>query len=403
MTAVWRSVAFASALTGGDPVVTKPTGTVNGDLLVAYGIATAGHTIAAPDASWNLHSASLATNGRLWWKIASGEPADYTWVVTGGLGNTSMTVVRVDGHDPVNPIDAAAGFAGSGVLVIPAVTSLGSDRLLLQGVSKNGNTTFTPPGTATERWDGLTPNTFVSAGGDEIVGAGSTGSRTWTPAGGGAISIGFMLAIKPAGQVVSPAGYSLTVQYGTPTLIQDQFVNPAGYDLTVQYGTPALTREVNPAGFDITVQYGTPSLSQEVHPDGYDLTVEHGTPTLRQTVAPTGFDLDVEYGDPVVLLDNVLLVTGYDMSVEYGTPILQTQLVFTGVVRNHETGDPISGATIRLFDDNDVKVGTTVTGVDGSYAFYFTPPVTDTFYVTAEYMDGLTQVHGISDRGCVPV
>jgi hypothetical protein len=43
MTASWQSVASATAASGGDPVVNTPSGTVDGDLLVAWGIATAGH------------------------------------------------------------------------------------------------------------------------------------------------------------------------------------------------------------------------------------------------------------------------------------------------------------------------------------------------------------------------
>jgi hypothetical protein len=196
MTASWQSVASATAASGGDPVVNTPSGTVDGDLLVAWGIATAGHVMAL--AGKTSRPESVGTNGPLWIWFANSEPANRTFEVTGGLGNSQAVIARITGVDPGDPIDEIQGIASTGALVIPSLTPSGPDKLLFQGVAKNSNTTFTPPGTAAERWDSLAlPNNFGNAGGDEIVGAVPTGTRTWTPSSGSTTpGVGYMIALN---------------------------------------------------------------------------------------------------------------------------------------------------------------------------------------------------------------
>lgn len=196
MAAVWRSFAHANGTLGADVVVNRPSGTADGDLLFAYCIATAGHVVTPPGAGvWVPLASSVGTNAAIWVKVASSEPATYTFDVA-GAGNTQVVIVRVTGQHPSTPIDVSSGVSSTGNLVIPSVTPTGADRLLLQMVAKNGSTTFTGPGSQAERYDDNTA--FTCAGGDEIVGAGATGTRTWTPAAGTTPGVGFMVAITPA-------------------------------------------------------------------------------------------------------------------------------------------------------------------------------------------------------------
>lgn len=199
VTAAWRSVSAASATLGGDPVVTKPSGTVDGDLLIAIGVTAAGQTVTKPDASWTTASWSLGAGAPAFWKIAASEPANYTFVVS-GTGGSIVSIVRIDGHDPINPFDAGSGnyVAGPGALAIPSVTSAGAGRLLMQMCVKLNNTSFTGPGSQTERYDAnVAPSTATHAGGDEVVGSGATGTRTWTPAAGSGPFLTYMAAIAP--------------------------------------------------------------------------------------------------------------------------------------------------------------------------------------------------------------
>lgn len=201
MTAHWQSAAIRSGANSADPVVDKPTGTVDGDLLIAVGCCSVSDTITAP-AGWTQLAASQAAYSKAWWKIASGEPANYTWLVSGALAASVVSIDRWTGHDPTTPIDVASGtttVGGSLDIVIPSVSPSGSDNALAQIVARLVNTSYTPPGTATERRDApAAPNNLATAAGDEVVGSGATGTRTWTPGLSTGLAHGYMIAINPA-------------------------------------------------------------------------------------------------------------------------------------------------------------------------------------------------------------
>lgn len=211
-------------------------------------------------------------------------------------------------------------------------------------------------------------------------------------------------------QTVEPTGTELVLTPGTPTILVDQTVEPAGTELVLTPGTPSVWQQqtVQPDSTQLVLSAGTPTLvpDQLIQPDGTELVLVAGEPTLvtTLTVEPDGTELLLVPGTPTIVVGDRVQPDGTPLTLIPGVPTISTQLVFAGTVFNHETGATIAGATIRLFDDNDVLIGTTTTGPDGSYVFYFTPPVDPNgYYTTAQYMDGPTQVHGISDRGCVPV
>jgi hypothetical protein len=110
----------------------------------------------------------------------------------------------------------------------------------------------------------------------------------------------------------------------------------------------------------------------------------------------------VEFGTPTIIVGSVLNVTGFDVTVDFGTPTITTELTISGTVFNHETGTVVSGAVVRLFDDNDVKVDQVTSGVDGSFLFLLGFNPTETYYTTATWDDGGTQYTGASPRGCEP-
>lgn len=201
MTAAWQSQASISATATADPVCSKPAGTVQGDLLVAVVCCSGGGSCATPS-GWNLHASSISTQKPLFWKIAgASEPANYTFDVSGTLINTVVVIDRYNGHDPTTPIDAVGKVdPGTGAsFVIGTLTSAGAGRLLAQICAKLANTSFTAPGTATKRWDAVTGAPIsVTAGGDEVVGSGATGTRTWTAGAATGTGAGYMLAIAPA-------------------------------------------------------------------------------------------------------------------------------------------------------------------------------------------------------------
>jgi hypothetical protein len=259
MAASYQAFAHRSETLGGDPVVTKPTGTVDGDLLIAIGILSGAGTITKPDASWNTHANSQGAGAPLFWKIASGEPANYTFAVSSTF-TSQILIVRVSGADLTTPIDVASGLvvaSGTAAIVIPSVTPSGANNLLLQLCVKLQNTTYTPPGTAAERFDATSATqSAVSAGGDEIVGAGATGTRTWTAAATGGFSVGYMLAINPA----PPGSGSFT---GTYDFSGSAFTGEAGPGV----GSFTGGYDFSGAGFDGEAGPGVGSFS-----GGYDFS-----------------------------------------------------------------------------------------------------------------------------------
>ncbi len=212
MPASFRSVAHAAQTLGGDPVVAVPTGTVDGDLLIAWGACAGGSTITGP-AGWTQHPSTVSGQGPLWYRTANSEPANYTFTVS-GVANSVVSIACI--KDTLGIEDADGVIAASGNIVIPSVDSGGSNRYLFQVVAKLANTSFTGPGSQTERFDTVvSPSNYTSAGGDEIVGAGATGTRTWVPGTSSAGSVGYMLAILPGDATVTvpaPAAAPATAQ-----------------------------------------------------------------------------------------------------------------------------------------------------------------------------------------------
>lgn len=139
MTAQVVTVASGNG-TGSAYSVTKPSGTVNGDLLIAAAASDWG-TLAAStvptgftalttsDFDGGLNAVHLA----LGYKIASGEGASYSFPV-GASADHVAALLRIDGHDPAGVISQVAPVtisSGSGAIAAPSITTGRTDDLLL--------------------------------------------------------------------------------------------------------------------------------------------------------------------------------------------------------------------------------------------------------------------------------
>jgi hypothetical protein len=296
MAAVWRSSASSSASLGGDPVVTKPTGTVDGDLLIAEAVVSTGGSITpvAGGAAWILHGSSLGASSPFWWKIALSEPASYTFTVPGGTAGSNVSISRFDGHHPVSPIDAVSGITNTlQTVIIPTLTSLGAGRLLYQAVMKLNAGNWTPPGTAAERFDAAGGVGLVAAGGDETVGAGATGSRSWACTIAGGNGVGYMAAIAPAppeeGTFAGTYDFSGSGFTGAAGEGQGTFVGGydfAGTSFVGVAGEPSAYGAFN-GGFDFTGSgfvgsNSTPGEGGRWTPGGRDRFTARRTPKNRR-------------------------------------------------------------------------------------------------------------------------
>jgi cellulose synthase/poly-beta-1,6-N-acetylglucosamine synthase-like glycosyltransferase/DNA-binding NarL/FixJ family response regulator len=183
--------AFATTFT-----TNMPAGTVDGDVLVAtVGWSYSGGTVTAP-AGWTLlrRSASDTVGWNtfdmlgVWWKIASGEPASYTWTIA-SVNSITAGIYAFSGALATSPfdIDAAVGYPAQPTFDTPSIaTSLPND-LVVATFSYSGSYTATEPAGMTEAFDiasRATPNTFGHSLDSAYLtqpAPGATGPKTVTP------------------------------------------------------------------------------------------------------------------------------------------------------------------------------------------------------------------------------
>lgn len=162
--------ASGSALT-----VTKPTGTVDGDLIVvvAY-LESDTNTWASVGSGFNTSGPLTIDNTgafqlQVWWKWASSEPASWTWTpTTGGNWRTVVVASYSGGSGSGTALDVSGSAQGDSVLetsqTAPSVTTTVNDDLLTWGYGNfSGTNVITMLGAAS--------NMRVSFGGATIADA----------------------------------------------------------------------------------------------------------------------------------------------------------------------------------------------------------------------------------------
>lgn len=193
------SSANATPTSGTTVVVNKPSGTADGDVLVAMVSIQAGSSPAITGPSgWTLvgtvAGTSSATRTGVWTKVAgASEPASYTWT-------SDLTIVGAVGaiarYTPAAPttapgvVDATAQGSLATPAVAPSVTATGNNDRLICLFS--GATPGSTPSGMTQRVaiDGGNSGVWIY---DELLTAiGATGTRTWTSAGS---SMGWTVAL----------------------------------------------------------------------------------------------------------------------------------------------------------------------------------------------------------------
>jgi hypothetical protein len=199
--------ASASATSQGSLTNTKPTGTVQNDVMVAniYVVGT-NPTITAPS-GWTLVLSTLdGTTARLstYYKVAgASEPASYQWTFS-GASMTEGGIITFYGVITSNPIDVYGGQANaaSTSYTAPSVTTTVSNAMLVAAFGAKaggGSNTVTPPAGMTERYDVGQNNNGPSCTEAATVAQASAGaSGTKVATGQSGTNIGHLVALKPA-------------------------------------------------------------------------------------------------------------------------------------------------------------------------------------------------------------
>jgi hypothetical protein len=195
----FRSVSVVKYGTRVDTTVTKPSGTVDGDLLVAF--VSQGNntpvTINTPS-GWTLEKTfpdltdglGFDVRNYIYTKVASSEPADWTW--THASTNVEISILAIVGANtsaPISPaLPAALNTTGAGVNQIATATGITTtvDHSLVifytQDWADTANSLAPPTGTTpsfTERVDPTTTTLQYLATGRKRV-AGATGNYSHT-------------------------------------------------------------------------------------------------------------------------------------------------------------------------------------------------------------------------------
>lgn len=161
--------------------VTKPTGTVDGDLLLVFAFCNGAGVTFTPPAGWTTSTSGSGVHA--WWKVASGEGASWTFTRSANTNSAVIQAARLTGVSPTSPVDAfsATGIVGSTTPADIPTQTVTTGVYLFQMASGVLNGTWTPPGSATEDYDVLAAAaSWGVAAGHETIGPGATGTRTWT-------------------------------------------------------------------------------------------------------------------------------------------------------------------------------------------------------------------------------
>lgn len=220
---------YGRGFTGSALPVPSPSGVENGDLLVAFFGHANADTI-TPPAGWT--SLFVSATQTAFWRLADGtQGSTFNFTRSTEASSTYVVAMRITGHNPASPIHQSSNVrngGGSPSLVLPSVTTTQTTTLIQLALSNNGNVgtvTWTPPVGTVEVFDDFHSGGQgfqYAAGVQESVGAGTTGTRTWTASTNDA-STGMMLAVVPSVAVSTTPG-RVTVTYRA----NNTFTVPAG-------------------------------------------------------------------------------------------------------------------------------------------------------------------------------
>lgn len=301
---VVRSSSSGSISTGA-LTLAKPSGTVDGDLLVMTASAdlsdaeTLTYTVAAGWTQLLANTRSDATsagnNLQVWYKIANSEPANYT--ITPDHSNLiAGSILRIDGHNTISPIDVSNVTASlTGEASAPAVTTTVNNDLVLRLVTWDQSKTINAIPS------GHTQSYYVDVSGHDNWGgykeqasAGSTGLAQFDLSGG-APYVGFTVAIKPQGSGggSSATGRTAETIYDDTGRVVASRINNDDWTCTTYDSRGRVTQTVVPtvngrAGRTVTTSYnyqGSPFKVQVV--DSVAGTTVSEIDLLGRTVSAT--------------------------------------------------------------------------------------------------------------------
>ena len=222
MADLFRSVSDRANTASVNAVGDRPTGTADGDYLVATVIHTSSSLTITEPAGWariqedpTSSDFTVITFG----KYASSEPADWTWTISGAGAANRVTVVAFQGVHSTLALHASFAETTPTTdtsLAIGALTPTVDGCTILTSCTADASTgtrTFSADGSPSERADAELANAPTLHGGwytEEQVTAASI-TRTVTISGLAQEMSGHIIAIRPAAGGATTRRYGLTL------------------------------------------------------------------------------------------------------------------------------------------------------------------------------------------------
>lgn len=290
MAFTFRNSTSAGNSTATPLTLNKPTGVVDGDVLIVIA------EIEDATASWTSVGAGFTSLGtvtsstnklQVWWKVASSEPASWTWTQSGGFVWSSVVCVAYSGANSPSVDVFGTGNSGTSVAeasqTAPSVTTTSANDLLIFAYCNDTSTVATGMTGAANTLRTAFGN--VSVGEAIIASAGATG--TTGPTGVGTRTFA---AVHIAFKEVAGSPQTVTLGGVTPLsrVGNQQPVNAAA----------ALPASDISAGAWTTESGGTTNLYQSI-----DETTANDADYIQSPLAPNASAAEIKFAsltDPAV-------------------------------------------------------------------------------------------------------
>jgi len=293
------AIAYRATSSGGTTgsgassvVVTKPTGTVDGDLLVVIVTTAALAPVIAvtPPAGWTLRaSKTTSTEGGLhvYTKTASSEGASWTFTLNFSIQN-AWAALAFSGSPLYKSVAAAGSNVNTSSPQAPTIVAAVGDLMIaiVAGPSASGSgRTFTAPSGMTERADQNSSTTAAntSAATLDISSGGATGAKTFTASGDLADYYGVSILLSEGN--VTANGALATVAVAGKNGVAATDSSAAGALATVAV-----------AGYGATLSLATTGAKATVDVDGLPGVISSGAEGQGQAGAVTVVGYGGTYG-----------------------------------------------------------------------------------------------------------
>lgn len=182
---------------GNTLVINKPTGTQDGDLMIAFMSSSSTDSTWTGATGWTeVIDQGSTPNLRIAYKIASSEGSSYTFTLSSNSTlSGSILTYRTTSYDAIGSITT-----GANPLIVTSVSASTTNCMLLGFVTRStASLTITAPGSMTTRVtdnDGTSPSYCIAE--EQLTSSGASGTRTFSGLSGSANTAGILLTIKPA-------------------------------------------------------------------------------------------------------------------------------------------------------------------------------------------------------------